>query len=105
VAQTVAQRKIEEVEELAQKISEVSFESEEEEEEEEPEKPKVEEKRPKIDEKKPKKKPVQAPKIEPLMPSAESPEEMVSIAIVKGHLRITSYVHLTVILKLKCDQI
>ncbi len=99
VAQTVAERKIEEVEELAQKISEVSFESEEE--EEEPEKPKVEEKRPKVEEKKPKKKPVPVPKIEPLMPSAESPEEMVSITIVKGHLHITSYVHLTVILKLK----
>ena len=74
-AQTVAQKVVEEqeeIEKLAQKISEVTIETEEEEElPREPEKPKAEEK-------KPKKKSITAPKIEPLVPSTESPEEMVS---------------------------
>ena len=74
------------IEELAEKIAEVEIEADEESVPEEEieevtkipdviEKPKAVE--PKVE--KPKKKVVPTPKIEPLMPSTESPEEMVSL--------------------------
>ena len=95
-AQTVAQKVVEEqeeIEKLAQKISEVTIETEEEEElPREPEEPKPE---PKAEEKKPKKKSISAPKIEPLVPSTESPEEMVSgkILLLSKLIRIRLGIH------------
>jgi hypothetical protein len=96
-----------EIEELSKQISQVKIETHEEEEsfpeaeeaevveEEKPkvieeEKPKaVEEKKPKVVEEKkakveekPKKKSVSTPKIEPLIPSTETPEEIVSIYVI-----------------------